>query len=105
MISTIIAVLLHQIHNDPLMSLNSKTQSLVVTSGLFPPIAFFALVMTFGIIGLIFIKIQKNLWGSKIRKGMVLGLIIIVLLPLSCTKLDQPTTVGTTEKITTMAEE
>ncbi|MCK5312635.1 MAG: hypothetical protein KAJ62_11025 [Desulfobacteraceae bacterium] len=74
MISTIIAVLLHQIHNDPLMNLNSKTQSLVVTSGLFPPIAFFALVMTFGIIGLIFIKIQKNLWGSKIRKGMVFGI-------------------------------
>ena len=38
-------------------------------------------------------------------KGMFLSLMIVVLLPLSCTKLDQPTTVGTPERTTTLAEE
>ena len=73
---TILSVLLHQIHSDPLMSLSSKTQSIIITSGLFPPVAFTALAITFGIIGLIFLGIQKYLWGSKLRKGMVFGLAI-----------------------------
>lgn len=38
--STVLAVILHQTHHDPLMSLSSKTQSIIITSGLFPPIAF-----------------------------------------------------------------
>ena len=76
MISTIIAVLLHQIHNDPLMNISSKTQSIVITSGFFPPIAFAALAMTFSIIGLIFLRIQNRLLGSKIQKGMLFGIVM-----------------------------
>ncbi|MFC1867683.1 hypothetical protein ACFL0H_06070 [Thermodesulfobacteriota bacterium] len=71
---TILSVLLHQVYDDPLMNLSGKTQSIVITSGLFPPVAFTALATTFGIIGLIFLGIQKSLWGSKFRKGMVFGL-------------------------------
>ena len=56
------------------MNVSGKTQSIVITSGFFPPVAFTALATTFGIIGLIFLGIQKSLWGSKLRKGMVFGL-------------------------------
>ena len=72
--STILSVLLHQVYDDPLMNLSGKTQSIVITSGLFPPVAFTALASTFGIIGFIFLGIQKSLRGSKLRKGMVFGL-------------------------------
>ena len=71
---TILSVLLHQVYDDPLMNLSGKTQSIIITSGSFPPVAFTALATTFGIIGLIFLGIQKSLSGSKLRKGMVFGL-------------------------------
>ncbi|MCK5101141.1 MAG: hypothetical protein KAR45_23730 [Desulfobacteraceae bacterium] len=76
MISTILSIIIHQIHGDPLMNLSFKTPSIIITSGLFPSVAFFALAMTYGILGLIFLGIQKHLWGSKLRKGLVFGLAI-----------------------------
>ena len=72
-VCTIFSVLLHQIHDDPLKNISGKSQSIVMTSGLFPPIAFASLVMTFGIIGLIFLGVQKSLCGSKLKKGIVFG--------------------------------
>lgn len=72
-VCTIFSVLLHQIHDDPLKNVSGKSQSIVLTSGLFPPVAFASLVMTFGFIGLIFLRIQKSLYGSKLKKGMVFG--------------------------------
>jgi hypothetical protein len=73
---TVFSVLLHQIQSDPLMNLSSKTQSIIVTSGIFPPIAFVCLAITFSIIGIIFIGIQKHLWGTKLQKGIFFGLSI-----------------------------
>lgn len=72
--STVLAVLLHQVHHDPLMNLGSKPQSIVITSGWFPPVAFTALVLSFCAMGLIFLGIQKTLRGMKLRKGGVFGL-------------------------------
>ncbi len=74
LLSTLVSIILHQIHNDPLMDLDSKAQSIVITSGLFPIVASIALATTFGIIGLIFLWIQKHLWGSKLQKGLIFGL-------------------------------
>ncbi len=72
--STILAILLHQLHDDPLMHLKSKPQSILITSGWFPPIAFIALAFTFGVMGCIFLGIQKTFRGTKLWKGGVFGL-------------------------------
>jgi len=72
--STVFAVLLHQVHHDPLMNLSTKTQSIVITSGWFPPVAFATLALSFFAMGLIFLVIQKALRGTKLRKGGAFGL-------------------------------
>jgi len=72
--STVLAVLLHQLHRDPLMNLSAKPQSIVITSGWFPPVAFATLALSFCAIGLIFLVIQKTLRGTKLRKGGAFGL-------------------------------
>jgi len=74
--STIVSVIFHQIHNDPLMNLAGKTQSFLITSGMFPPVAFSSLAATFAIIGLIFLGIQKSMQGSKSKKGIFFGIAI-----------------------------
>ena len=71
--STILAILLHQLHDDPLMHLKSKPQSILITSGWFPPVAFIALAFTFGVMGRIFLGIQKTFRGTKLWKGGVFG--------------------------------
>ena len=72
--STVFAVLLHQVYHDPLMSLSTKPQSIVITSGWFPPVAFAALALAFCAMGLIFLGIQKALEGTKTKKGILFGL-------------------------------
>ena len=71
---TVFAVLLHQFHHDPLMTLSTKARSIVVTSGYFPPAAFVSLVMAFCIMGIMFLAIQKTLHGTKQRKGVTFGI-------------------------------
>lgn len=71
---TTLAILLHQAVPDPLMTLSTKSKSVVLTSGWFPPIASAALALSFGIIGMIFLAIQKVLPGTKIEKGRSFGL-------------------------------
>ena len=72
--STVFAVLLHQVHYDPLMNLKTKPQSIVITSGWFPPVAFVSLALSFCIMGLIFLWVQKTLQGTGLRKGVLFGL-------------------------------
>ena len=72
--STGFAVLLHQVHPDPLMNLKTKPHSIVITSGWFPPVAFVSLTLSFCIMGLIFLWVQKTLPGTGLRKGVLFGL-------------------------------
>ncbi len=72
--STIVAILLHQLQHDPLMTLASKPRSVVVTSGLFPPLALASLVLAFGIMASVFLAIQKRLPGTKLHKGFRFGI-------------------------------
>lgn len=72
--SAVFAVLLHQLHHDPLMTLSTKAKSIIITSGYFPPVAFAGLALGFGIIGLVFLAIQKSLHGPKLRKGALFGI-------------------------------
>jgi hypothetical protein len=71
--STVFAVLLHQAHHDPLMTLSTKAKSIIITSGYLPPVAFASLAMAFCIIGLMFLMIQKTLHGTKQIKGALFG--------------------------------
>lgn len=71
---TIVAVLLHQLHHDPLMTLSTKARSVVVTSGYFPPAALASLAVAFCVMGLVFLAIQKRLHGTKQRKGAFFGI-------------------------------
>ena len=71
---TVFAVLLHQVHHDPLMALSTKARSIIITSGYFPPVAFASLAMAFCIMGLIFLAIQKTLHGAKQLKGALFGI-------------------------------
>ena len=73
-VSTVFAVLLHQLHHDPLMTLSTKDKSIIVTSGYFPPVAFASLALAFGIIGFMFLAIQKILYGAKQFKGALFGI-------------------------------
>ena len=72
--STVFAVLLHQVHHDPLMTLSTKAKSIIITSGCFPPVAFASLAMAFCIMGLMFLAIQKTLYGTKQLKGALFGI-------------------------------
>jgi len=72
--STVFAVLLHQVHRDPLMTLSTKAKSIIITSGYFPPVAFASLAMAFCIMGLMFLAIQKTLHGAKQLKGALFGI-------------------------------
>ncbi len=72
--STVFAVLLHQVHHDPLMTLSTKAKSIIITSGYFPPVAFASLTMAFCIMGLMFLAIQKTLHGTKQLKGALFGI-------------------------------
>jgi hypothetical protein len=72
--STVLAILLHQLHHDPLMNSGARPQSIVITSGWFPPVATVALAFTFCVMGLIFLGIQKELQSTKIKKGLLFGL-------------------------------
>jgi hypothetical protein len=72
--STVFAVLLHQVHHDPLMTLSTKAKSIIITSGYFPPVAFASLAMAFCIMGLMFLTIQKTLHGTKQLKGAFYGI-------------------------------
>lgn len=72
--STVLTLLLHQVHNDPLMNLSTKPQSIVITSGWFPPVATMALAFTFCVMGVIFRRIQNRLEGTGFRKGGQFGL-------------------------------
>jgi hypothetical protein len=72
--STVFAVLLHQLHHDPLMTLSTKAKSIIITSGYFPPVAFASLAMAFCIMGLMFLAIQKTLHGTKQFKGALFGI-------------------------------
>ncbi len=71
---TAFAIFLHQTVPDPLMTLSTKPKSIVLTSGWFPLIASAALAFSFGVIGLIFLAIQRMLPGTKIQKGGSFGL-------------------------------
>lgn len=73
-VSTVVAILLHQVHHDPMMSLDSVQHSIVRTSGWFPPVATTALIITFCIMGLIFLGIQREIPGSRLKKGGLFGL-------------------------------
>ena len=70
---TVFAVLLHQLHHDPLMTLTTKAKSIIITSGYFPPVAFASLVVAFCIMGFVFLAIQKTLHGTKLYKGTLFG--------------------------------
>lgn len=70
---TVFAVLLHQVRHDPLTTLSTKGRSIIITSGYFPPAAFAGLAIAFGIMGLMFLAIQKNLRGTKRVKGALFG--------------------------------
>ena len=71
---TVFAVLLHQLHHDPLMTLTTKAKSIIITSGYFPPVAFASLAMAFCIMGLVFLGIQRTLQGTKLLKGVLFGI-------------------------------
>ena len=71
--STLFAVVLHQLHHDPLMTLGTKSRSIIVTSGWFPFAASVSLAVTFGIMGLMFLSIQKGLPGKGPHKGALYG--------------------------------
>lgn len=71
---TVFAVLLHQVHHDPLMTLSTEARSIIITSGYFPLAAFASLAMAFCIMGLMFLAIQKTLHGSKHLKGALFGI-------------------------------
>jgi hypothetical protein len=71
--STVLDVLLHQVHQDPLKNIGTRAQSIVITSGWFVPVAFASLILAFCIMGLIFLFIQKALRGTKLRKGASFG--------------------------------
>lgn len=70
----VFAVVLHQVHHDPLMTLQTKSRSVVVTSGYFPPVAFASLVAAFGIMGAMFLALQKSLYGTRVTKGALFGI-------------------------------
>jgi hypothetical protein len=72
--STVFAVLFHQVHRDPLMTLSTKAKSIIITSGYFPPVAFASLAMAFCIMGLMVLAIQKTLHGTKQLKGALFGI-------------------------------
>jgi hypothetical protein len=72
--STVFAVLLHQVHHDPLMTLSTKPKSIIITSGYFPAVAFASLAVAFCIMGLIFLSIQNTLHGAKQIKGASFGI-------------------------------
>lgn len=72
--STVFAIVLHQLHHDPLMTLSTKARSVVITSGLFPPVAFGSLAATFAILGLVFLAIQNSLPGTRRYKGALFGI-------------------------------
>jgi hypothetical protein len=71
--STVLAVLLHQLRHDPLMTLSTKAKSIIITSGYFPPVAFLGLALAFGIMGVTFFVIQNTLRGPKQTKGILFG--------------------------------
>jgi len=72
--STVFAILLHQLHHDPLMTLSTMTRSGIITSGYFPPVAFASLALAFGILGWTFLAIQQTLRGSGLFKGTRFGI-------------------------------
>ncbi|HOP46924.1 MAG TPA: hypothetical protein PK874_04615 [Desulfobacteraceae bacterium] len=72
--STVFAVLLHQVHHDPLMTVRTEPQSIIITSGYFPPVAFASLFVAFCIMGLMFLTIQKTLRGKKLLKSTLFGI-------------------------------
>lgn len=73
-VSTIFAVLLHQVYHDPLMTLDTRAKSIIITSGYFPPVAFASLATAFCIMGLMFLAIQNKLNGTKQIKGVLFGI-------------------------------
>lgn len=76
-ISVTIAIFLHQFAPDP------KNEGLllspVMTSGLFIPAVSLGLIVTFGLLAVIFVLIQDSLPGNKISKGMRYGFSFAIL--------------------------
>jgi hypothetical protein len=71
---TIVTLLGHTLADDPMLQhIDGFTQSIVIRAGLFKPVAFICLVLTYMVMGFIFLRIHKGLRGTNHRKGLSYG--------------------------------